>query len=136
MKQDEKHRYGVHYTPTEVAKLLAAFAVRRAGDLVFDPSCGDGRLLAEALKLKRQLSTPAKRARRSTEVFGVDRSSSAIKLAARTDVRVARANFFDIQPGESLRSSASCQLANDRMTLPLEFDAIIGNPPYIRQELM
>jgi type I restriction-modification system DNA methylase subunit len=48
IKKDERHRYGQHYTPPEVARVLAAFAVRTASDLILDPSCGDGRLLKEA----------------------------------------------------------------------------------------
>lgn len=41
--KDDRHRYGQHYTPHEVARLLAAFAVRSTGAKIFDPSCGDGR---------------------------------------------------------------------------------------------
>jgi SAM-dependent methyltransferase len=142
--RDERHRYGQHYTPHEVARLLAAFAVRSPGDLVFDPSCGDGRLLEEALKLKKQ---PSAR-RRSTgtvlsnQVFGVERSAYAVQAARRTGARIAAADFFDVEPGASLSESMSgpgkdaCATLNESMSLPLEFDAIIGNPPYIRQEVI
>ena len=76
---DDQHRYGRHYTPEEVARLLAAFAVRRPTDLVFDPSCGDGRLLREALRLKNTPNPPG----RIREVFGIDRSTSAVEIASR-----------------------------------------------------
>ena len=68
---DEQHRYGSHYTPPEVARLLAAFAVRGPADLVFDPGCGDGRLLREVLRLK----STRKRSVRYREVLGIDRCS-------------------------------------------------------------
>ena len=122
----ERHRYGQHYTPREVARLLVAFAVRSSHDLVFDPSCGDGRLLAEALRLKR-IQSARSRSRDTREVYGVDRSAQAVGLAARTGARVARADFFDIEPGGTL---------NKTVTLPEAFDAIVGNPPYIRQEVI
>lgn len=127
--EDEKHRYGRHYTPLEVARLLAAFAVRSAGDLVLDPSCGDGRLLEEALKLKRRLAAPSSAAASSlsAEVFGVEHSKPAAQIAKRTGARVAAADFFDVEPGRIL---------NRATRLPREFDAVIGNPPYIRQELI
>jgi len=127
--RDERHRYGQHYTPHEVARLLAAFAIRSPCDLVFDPSCGDGRLLEEALKLKKQLSArhPSRRSGSSDQVFGVERSASAVQAARRTGACVAAADFFDVRPGAILNSSLS---------LPLEFDALIGNPPYIRQEVI
>ena len=126
--REERHRYGRHYTPGEVARLLAAFAVRSSDDLVLDPSCGDGRLLEEAMKLKRQLA--GRRLTNSSapcEIFGIERSASAAMVARRTSASVAVADFFDVDPGASLNKSTS---------LPLEFDAIIGNPPYIRQEVI
>ncbi len=124
--RDERHRYGQHYTPQSVASLLAAFAVRSENDLVFDPSCGDGRLLLEALRLKRELAPRRRSSRNAAEVYGVDRSGRAIELAAQTGAQVAVADFFDIAPGALTES----------IILPAAFDAIIGNPPYIRQELM
>ncbi len=138
--RDERHRYGQHYTPHEVARLLAAFAVRLPSDLVLDPSCGDGRLLEEALKLKKQLS-PRGRKRGSIlsdQVFGVERSAAAVQAARRTGARILAADFFDVGPGSILNSSkfGTFKDANSRSSLPIEFDAIIGNPPYIRQEVI
>jgi methylase of polypeptide subunit release factors len=127
--RDDKHRYGQHYTPRDVARLLAAFAVRSSNDLVFDPSCGDGRLLEEALKLKRQLRTRHRSSDSvlSGEVFGVERSASAVRTARRTGACVAVADFFDIEPGATLNKST---------LFPDALDAIIGNPPYIRHEVV
>jgi SAM-dependent methyltransferase len=127
ISEDERHRYGQHYTPHDVARLLAAFAVRSETDLILDPSCGDGRLLAEALELKRELAPRRQKAQHVAEVYGTDRSKQAIELASETGARVAVADFFDIAPGARLSKSN---------ILPAAFDAIIGNPPYIRQELM
>ncbi len=124
--KDDRHRYGQHYTPREVARLLAAFAVRSANDFVFDPSCGDGRLLYHSLQIKRYLSRQNKH-RLAQEVFGIDRSSLAVRIASGTTANVATADFFDLEPLSSLNKDAS---------LPAKFDAIIGNPPYIRQEVM
>ncbi|MEK6323746.1 MAG: N-6 DNA methylase [Acidobacteriota bacterium] len=125
--RDERHRYGQHYTPREVARLLAAFAVRSPRDLVFDPGCGDGRLLEEALGLKNRLAARGGSPSLARQIFGVERSQSAVRLARRTGACVAVADFFDVEPGASLNRTTS---------LPLEFDAIIGNPPYIRHEVV
>ncbi|HKP84697.1 MAG TPA: N-6 DNA methylase [Blastocatellia bacterium] len=127
--KDDRHRYGQHYTPPEVARLLAAFAVRSANDLVLDPSCGDGRLLDQSLQIKRHLGRRDKRSADllAQEVFGIDRSAVAVKLASRAGARAITADFFDVEPGASFNESAR---------LPSSFDAVIGNPPYIRQEVM
>src|SRR5215469_9118583 len=132
--ENERHRYGQHYTPEVVARLLAAFAIRSAGDLVFDPSCGDGRLLAAARSAKIAHVGPAtshgrrQDSRRSelaqqpfpfngfNEVFGIDRSLEAVSKASHTGARVAVADFFDIAPGGRI---------SDEITLPDRFDAII-----------
>lgn len=125
--RDERHRYGQHYTPPAIARLLAAFAIRAPDDIVFDPSCGDGRLLEEALKLKKELrGGSGSIAASSDQVFGVERSPSAVRAALRTGACVSAADFFDVEPGPSPNLSR----------LPTEYDAIIGNPPYIRQELI
>lgn len=136
LDSDERHRYGQHYTPETVARLLAAFAIRSADDLVFDPSCGDGRLLEQALKIKRALIIRPDRSSHAREdsadfgndqVYGLDRSAEAVELAAGTGARVASVDFFDLAPESEINRS---------LALPAAFDSIIGNPPYIRQELM
>src|ERR1051325_5394949 len=86
--KDERHRYGQHYTPCEVARLLAAFAVQSPNDLILDPACGDGRLLEEAIRLKAGLSSPDARGGLAQEVFGIDRSAQAVMLASGTGARV------------------------------------------------
>ncbi|HKY04662.1 MAG TPA: N-6 DNA methylase, partial [Blastocatellia bacterium] len=128
----DRHRYGQHYTPAQVARLLAEFAVRRSSDLVLDPSCGDGRLLDATLQTLLDLSQSASPAdlwgtEPCAQVFGLDRSADAVRLAAKTGARVASADFFDAEPGARVGA---------RVRLPVEFDAVIGNPPYIRQEVM
>src|SRR5262249_3325632 len=122
--------------------LLAAFAIRRTGDVALDPSCGDGRLLDAARDAKialGQASGPTRsvieseagqgspRARRRGDLFGIDRSDKAVAQAARIGAQVAVSDFFEVRPGARISGA---------LTLPLEFDAIIGNPPYIRQELL
>ena len=128
-KKDERHRYGQHYTPLEVARVLAAFAVRTASDLILDPSCGDGRLLKEARERGEDLRGRRRSAAKNLtrKIFGIERSASAVRLAEKMGAEIICADFFDVEPGA--RSSG-------KIDLPRQFDAVIGNPPYIRQELM
>lgn len=125
--RDERHRYGQHYTPVAAARLLAAFAVRAADDVLFDPACGDGRLLAEAIRIKQSFALQRRRAQLARETFGTDVSAKALTLARQTGAQVALADFFDVEPAARLDKS---------VRLPDAFDAVIGNPPYIRQEVM
>jgi len=145
VRTDDRHRYGQHYTPAVVARLLAGFAVRASGDVIFDPSCGDGRLLdaARAAKIALSMEQPGTMPARDNnrigdgqlcvpalgidELFGIDRSNKAVSEASRIGARVGVADFFDLRPGESVSGA---------FNLPLRFDSIIGNPPYVRQELL
>jgi methylase of polypeptide subunit release factors len=125
--RDERHRYGQHYTPDIVARLLAAFSVRQPRDEIFDPSCGDGRLLLAALQQKESLdASDYGRATLISDLFGIDRSAEAVDVARLSLTRIAVRDFFDLAPGSRI----------DDFSLPASFDAIIGNPPYIRQEVM
>ncbi|HMG32386.1 MAG TPA: N-6 DNA methylase [Blastocatellia bacterium] len=125
--RDDRHRYGQHYTPDNIARMLAALAIRQATDLVFDPSCGDGRLLLAARERKLELArgaaenNQAHHPKLSSQIFGIDRSADAIDKARITGASVFKSDFFHFQP---------------HAPFPLVFDAIIGNPPYIRQEVM
>ena len=126
--RNEKHRYGQHYTPHHVSRLLAALGIRTPTDLILDPSCGDGRILDAALALKQKLALKESALTDfSNQVFGVERSPDAVKIAQQVEASVVEADFFDIEPGSRLDGLSS---------FPLEFNALIGNPPYIRQELI
>ena len=133
--KDEKHRYGQHYTPEPVARLLAAFAIRSEAAIVLDPSCGDGRLLRVAIRLKRDIAAGQfktitdnlqQEAPLARQTYGIERSSSALHSAEDCGAQLIHSDFFDVAPGRTYGG----------VTVPAEFDAIIGNPPYIRQELM
>jgi type I restriction-modification system DNA methylase subunit len=120
--RDERHRYGQHYTPRSVARLLAAFAIRDAQDRVFDPGCGDGRLLEASLERKLELDPKNRdRDRLAENCFGIDRSFEAVSPLHEVFRQTRAADFFEWSPEEQWPSS---------------FDAVIGNPPYIRQEVI
>ena len=145
----ERRRFGQFYTSPDVVDLINAFCIRNAEDRVLDPACGGGTFLVRAYYRKRELAgitedTPTSHEQLLDEIFGVDISAfpaqlSTINLAVRhlsdqgNYPRVARANFFDAQAGIHLYD---IPLSGDSMrNVALgEMDAVVGNPPYIRQE--
>ena len=145
---NERRRFGQFYTSPDVVDLINAFCIRDPDTRVLDPACGGGTFLVRAYARKRVLSHArgdgADHQRLLSEIFGIDIGAfpaqlSTINLAVRhlsdesNYPRVARASFFDAQAGiplydiplsgESVRS-----IALDKL------DAVVGNPPYIRQE--
>jgi type I restriction-modification system DNA methylase subunit len=53
---EERHRFGQHYTKTEIVDLINSYCIRKANDHVLDPSCGGGTFLVRAYARKRFLS--------------------------------------------------------------------------------
>ena len=145
----ERRRFGQFYTSPDVVDLINAFCIRNPDDQVLDPACGGGTFLVRAYYRKRELSgvaddTPTTHEKLLGEIFGVDIAAfpaqlSTINLAVRhlsdqgNYPRVAKASFFDAQSGIPLYD---IPLTGDsvRSIALRDLDAIVGNPPYIRQE--
>ncbi len=102
----DRKRHGAFYTPTDVvAQTLDAAGIER-GQRVLDPACGSGAFLVEA-------------ARRGAHASGADLDAEAVEVAR---FRVACAGG----EGELAAGSALDSLP------PRAWDAVIGNPPYVR----
>lgn len=106
-----QHQLGQWFTPEPVADLALALALRGAGDEVelLDPSCGDGVFLRRAAKLGMA----------EQRLCGVDIDVRAISAAKEhvPRARLVHGDFF-----------AAHQHAVN------EYEVIVGNPPYVRQE--
>ena len=149
VSSSERRRFGQFYTSPDVVDLINAFCIRSSEERVLDPACGGGTFLVRAYSRKRVLAQSAGEPAPSheqllSEIFGVDIGAfpaqlSTINLAVRhlSDQAnyplVARASFFDAQAGIPLYN---IPLTGESMrSVPLgEVDAVVGNPPYIRQE--
>ena len=147
----ERRRFGQFYTSPDVVDLINAFCIRESSDHVLDPACGGGTFLVRAYYRKRELSgvavdTPATHEKLLGEIFGVDIAAfpaqlSTINLAVRhlsdqgNYPRVAKASFFDAHSGIPLYDIPLTGDSVRRIALR-DLDAIVGNPPYIRQELI
>ena len=145
----ERRRFGQFYTSPDVVDLINAFCIRNAGDQVLDPACGGGTFLVRAYSRKRALEQSASGSTLSHErllgeIFGVDIGAfpaqlSTINLAVRhlsdqaNYPRVAKASFFDAQAGIPLYNIPLTG-GSVRSIALAEVDAVVGNPPYIRQE--
>ncbi|HEY5176196.1 MAG TPA: N-6 DNA methylase [Terriglobales bacterium] len=148
---EERHRYGQHYTRSEIVDLINAFSIREAEATVLDPACGGGTFLVRAYTLKRTLAG-GKLLHEDLlqQIRGIDTSGyaahlSTINLATRDliDERnyplVARSDFFEVRRDKPIfHIPLSVHGRGKQMTtLDIgEVDAIVGNPPYVRQELL
>ena len=145
---NERRRFGQFYTSPDVVDLINAFCIRQPGTRVLDPACGGGTFLVRAYARKRVLYQDRRRGADHQqllgEIFGIDVGAfpaqlSTINLAVRqlsdesNYPRVARASFFDAQFGIPLYDIPLSGESDKSIALD-KLDAVVGNPPYIRQE--
>ncbi len=104
---------GAFYTPDELTRFLARWAIRAADDRVLEPACGDGAFITAVTQRFATLGVDDLAERLIAIEREPDEARKALALAP--DARVLTSNFFDVEP----------------TSLP-SMDAVIGNPPYIR----
>jgi adenine-specific DNA-methyltransferase len=111
---------GAFFTPPAITQFITSWAVRDRGDRVLEPSAGDAAFLVPAVARLRQLAVEAG-VTESPTVHGVEiHASSAAEGARKVEAAGGRLqltvrDFFDV-------------VTADR------FDAVVGNPPYIRYQ--
>lgn len=102
---DESKLRGGYYTPKAIAQFIAAWA-SKSGPRILEPSCGDGAILQELTRIVG-----------STHVEAVELlPEEAAKARAASGAHVEVSDFFT-------------WFKSDRFGY---FDAVVGNPPYIR----
>jgi len=122
---DQDKLRGGYYTSDEVANWLCTWAIRSSKDRILEPSCGDGSFLRAAARRYAELGArgPAI-AKRMTGVEIVapeaDRARESLRamLGAHADDVVATTDFFSW--------TQECE--------PATFNAVVGNPPFIRYQ--
>lgn len=117
---------GGYYTPMSIAHFLAKWAIQTAGTTILEPSCGDGNILEAAVDVL--LERGAKPSDLPALVCGVELDDQEA-LKARTRL-ISR----NIPPLHRLHVGDFFNYCRDQLMGPLRFDAIIGNPPFIRYQ--
>ncbi|MCW2995011.1 MAG: methyltransferase [Conexibacter sp.] len=110
---------GAFFTPPEVARYISEWAIRSADDTVFEPSCGEADFLLAAGQRLRDLGSPTidGRSLRGAELHAESAESALRELAeVGMTADVAVADFFDLELEDG------------------SFDAVVGNPPYVRYQ--
>ncbi len=121
---DKRHRWGQFYTAPEVVDLVLGFCLRRPGDRLLDPSCGQGAFLSRAAHFRRWLANSGGGAS-SEGLWGVEIDPEAAAAAEHSLAangvasHILVQDFFSLEPGEELYDG---------------FDCVVGNPPYTRSE--
>jgi hypothetical protein len=144
---EERHRFGQYYTSEDLVDVVNSFCIRESDAVVLDPACGSGSFLVRAYYRKALKDPSLTHQQRLREIYGADIAVFAahlatLNLAARdiTDEenypRIARKNFFEIKKDKPfcvLPGGLSSERTKEPIELPA-VHAVVGNPPYVRQE--
>lgn len=147
LSPSERHKFGQHYTMSEVVDLINAFCIRDANAKVMDPACGGGTFLVRAYKRKSDLSGgKIQHQDLLQQLCGLDIAAypahlTTVNLATRDLIDdanyplVARKDFFDSDVNEPIFHIPLGSEGGQMAMLQIgKVDAVVGNPPYIRQE--
>lgn len=151
LSPEERHKYGQFYTRVEIVDLINSFCIRDGNEKVMDPACGGGTFLVRAYARMKTLMPNQPHGDILKNLFGVDIMNFAthlttMNLAARhledneNYPQIVRSDFFDVQADKIFATlprkatTVGSGKSQRREVVVPQLDAVIGNPPYIRQE--
>ena len=118
---------GGYYTPKPIADFLAMWAIQSPDVHVLDPSCGDGALLQAAVEALIRCGVESAKA--ISQVHGVEIDSNEAKNALE---RISA--LSEVQPLAEIHVGDFFNYSKNHLSGKRHFDAIIGNPPFIRYQ--
>lgn len=111
---------GEFYTPRSVVHLMGRIIDPHEGETVYDPACGTGGMLLQAVELLRAQGKDA----RTLKIYGQEKNLTTSSIA-RMNMFLHDVQDFHIQRGDTLRNPAYYD--GDKLAT---FDCVIANPPF------
>ena len=113
---------GEFYTPRPVVALLVRILAPEAGDTIYDPACGTGGMLLEALHYVKEHGGDENLM--LGKLYGQEKNLTTSSIA-RMNLFLHGAEDFHIERGDTLRQPAF--YTGDSLAT---FDCVIANPPF------
>lgn len=113
---------GEFYTPRSVVTLMVRILAPKAGDTIYDPACGTGGMLLEALHHVKEHGGDENLM--LGKLYGQEKNLTTSSIA-RMNLFLHSAEDFHIERGDTLRSPAF--YSGDSLAT---FDCVIANPPF------
>lgn len=113
-----KSKAGEFYTPRAIVKLLVRIISPQPGESVYDPACGSGGMLIEAVRYMNNSTLSCGR------LFGQEKNVTNAAIS-RMNLFLHGASDFTIMQGDTLRDPRIVQ--NGKLA---QFDCVIANPPF------
>jgi hypothetical protein len=150
---DERHNLGQYFTSPDVVDLILRFCLHHEDNKILDPASGAGTFLVRAYQHKKLMNQYKKHEDILDTLWGNDIAKFPAHLAtinlAINDLgvdknypNILQEDFFALLVGdegfdpEKWRKvrAKTLGLQERQVIYPRRFDAVVGNPPYTRQE--
>lgn len=115
---DSKAKAGEFYTPRTVVSLLVRILDPKPGETVYDPACGSGGMLIEAIQHMHNDNLCC------GAIFGQEKNVVNAAIA-KMNLFLHGANDFNVMQGDTLRFPKILQSGE-----VAKFDCVIANPPF------
>jgi adenine-specific DNA-methyltransferase len=117
---------GGYYTPEPIASFLADWAIQDSTTRILEPSCGDGNILDATIQtfLRRGVSKAAIPQLIQGVEIDEDEANKTISRFANSDICLS----------EQIHVGDFFNFCREQLLLQSKFDAVVGNPPFIRYQ--
>jgi len=146
---EKRHSLGQYFTSENLVDFILGFAVNDSKGFYADTTCGSGTFLIRIYDRLKYLNRKLGHHELLNKIWGFDIAKFPAELATinlfKQDVsnfenfpRVLRSDIFEINRGDTFEFPppyARQEFAKVKVALP-EFTSIVGNFPFIRQELI
>lgn len=146
---EKRHSLGQYFTPENLVDFILGFAVNSTDGFYSDTTCGSGTFLIRIYDRLKFLSRKLTHHELLSKIWGFDIAKFPAELSTinlfKQDVsnfenfpRVIRSDIFKVNRGDSFEFPppyARKEFKKVTVSLP-EFTSIVGNFPFIRQELI
>ncbi len=146
---EKRHSLGQYFTNENLIDFILGFVVNKEQAFYADPTCGSGTFLIRVYDRLKHLSKKISHNDLLDKIWGFDIAKFPAELATinlfkqkisnlQNFPRVRRTDIFGVNKGDEFDfppPTASKTFNKIRKRVP-EFDAIVGNFPFIRQELI
>lgn len=128
-KNPEQTEKGQHFTSNDEIDIINAFCIKQHTSSIIDTACGSGAFLVRAFQRLKHLNPSSKTDTLLKRIEGID--------VAKTPAFLSKINLLllDLKNSESSKNIAQKDFTSVH-SKTYSVDACIGNPPYIRQELI
>ena len=126
----EMHSTGKIMSDEVLSDILASFTINKHDAKVLDPCCGDGNLLVSAYKRKKNLKNNNNYSHNNllSDISGIDIDPNLIQLSA---FKLIGQDFNGVDSDTNTTLNSGDFILSD---INGSFDAVVMNPPYLRNE--